>query len=256
MEVYKIIRIKILSKEPENVEPKPDLNFEDKPIVNNEEIHLESDTIFSEENSMLSSIDNESQEQGIKLTINDKVLESTDTVYEHEYISITACFHWKVTDSKIDDMEKTYLVGTNIITKNNDNLPTIMIKTSSESIKYKKLVRDNSKKLFGLRNKDIITIKHLNNKDNYHNYLVLLNNSKKLTSKFKNSINCIDKDTFKWRSYFGIYLPDKINPSKAEVYNTLSKDKNVTNTLSIDKNSLKLVNIYKSISRVIGELTY
>jgi len=256
MALYKIIRIRILSDKTPDINPSLDILSQEELIDNKTETQLDSDTIFSEENSILSSIDNESQDQGIKLTINDKIVKSMDTIYDNEYITITACFHWKVTDSNIDNIEKTYLVGTNIITNLNDSLPIIKIKTSSESIKYKKLVRDNSKSLFGLRNKDIITIKHLNNIDNYHNYLVLLNKSKKLTSKFKNSINCIDKETFKWRSYFGIYLPEKINPSKAEVYNTLSKDKNVSNTLSIDKNTIKLVNIYKSISRVIGETTY
>lgn len=256
MALYKIIKIKILTDKTTDINPSLDILSEKELVDNKTNALLDSDTIFSEENSILSSIDNESQEQGIKLTINDKVVKSMDTIYDHEYITITACFHWKVTDSNIDNIDKTYLVGTNIITKLNDTLPIIKIKPSSESIKYKKLVRDNSKNLFGLRNKDIITIKHLNNIDNYHNYLVLLNKSKKLTAKFKNSINCIDKETFKWRSYFGIYSPDKINPSKAEVYNTLSKDKNVSNTLSIDKKSIKLVNVYKSISRVIGESSY
>lgn len=256
MALYKIIKIKILTDKTTDINTTLDVLSEKDLVENKTDVQLDSDTIFSEENSILSSIDTESQEQGIKLTINDKVVKSMDTIYDHEYITITACFHWKVTDSNIDNIDKTYLIGTNIITKLNDTLPIIKIKPSSESIKYKKLVRDNSKSLFGLRNKDIITIKHLNNIDNYHNYLVLLNKSKKLTAKFKNSINCIDKETFKWRSYFGIYSPDKINPSKAEVYNTLSKDKNVSNTLLIDKNSIKLVNVYKSISRVIGETCY
>ena len=246
MPLYKIIRIKILSdKKPELIQL-----LDTKSESKNE---LDTISVFTEDTNMLSNAYKDSQEHGIKLTINDKAV---DSIYEHEYISITACFHWKVTNDNIDNVDKTYLIGTNIITKLNDNIPIVKIESSSESIKYKKLVRDNSKKIFGIRNKDIITIKHLNNNANYHNYLILLNKSKKLTSKFKSSINCLDKDTFKWRSYLGIYHPEKVNPTKSEVYTSLSKDVNVSNTLSIDKSHIKLANIYKCISGVIVENTY
>ena len=257
MELYKIIRIKILSdkpndedsiiKEPNNLENTSIVENVDDIVVNETKSQIDNESIFSEDNSILSNIHDESHESIIKLTINDKVKDSSDIIDEQEYVSITACFHWKVTDSVIGDLDKTYLIGTNIITRLNDSIPTIKIKSSGESIKYKTLVRDNSKKIFGILNKDIITIKHLNNTNNYHNYLVLLKKSKKLSSKFKNSINCIDSNTFKWRSYLGIFTPEKINPTKAEVYDTLSKDKRVSNTLSIDINSRKLVNVYQSM---------
>ena len=80
--------------------------------------------------------------------------------------------------------------------------------------------------------------------------------SKKLISKFKNSITCVDKNTFKWRTYYGLYSPDKINPSKAEIYASLSKDKYVSQSLQIDETSIKLADIYKTISYIIGEEVY
>ena len=163
MPIYKIIRIKILSdKQPELIQL-----LDTKSESKNE---LDTISVFTEDTNMLSNAYKDSQEHGIKLTINDKAV---DSIYEHEYISITACFHWKVTNDNIDNVDKTYLIGTNIITKLNDNIPIVKIESSSESIKYKKLVRDNSKKIFGIRNKDIITIKHLNNNANYHNYLII-----------------------------------------------------------------------------------
>ena len=86
--------------------------------------------------------------------------------------------------------------------------------------------------------------------------MVLLKKNKKIVSRFKNSINCIDKNTFKWRTYYGLYSPQKINPSKAEIYSTLSKDKYVTNTLKINESNLKLADIYKTMSYIIGEEIY
>jgi len=251
MVFYKIIRIKILREElSDNISEKDNTKS-----VNTFEPELNEVQSFDD----ITINDNESFEPSIKLTINDKENDDTkdnEISDPNQYVTITACFNWKVTNNPIEDLGKTYLIGTDIITNLGDKLPIVKIDSNSDSIKYKKVVRDNSKKLFNISNKDIITIKHLNNIDNYHNYLVLLKRSKKLIAKFKNSIECVDKNSYKWRTYFGLYDPKKINPSKAEIYDTLSKNKYVTNTLSIDKSEIKLKDIYKTLSYVIGEEVY
>ena len=250
MVFYKIIRINIIKETSEKESETK------KSIKSDLDVKTDTDSVDNSISEEQSINDIESIEPGIKLTINDipsLSINPCDKIDDNHYVTITACFNWRVTNTALEDLSKTYLIGTNILIKLGDVLPTIKLDTDSGSIKYKKIVRDNSKKLFNISNKDIITIKHLNNIDNYHNYLVLLKQSKKLARKFKNSMNCVDKDTFKWRSYFGLYRPDKINPSKAEIYSTLSKDKYITNTLSIDKSEIKLKDIYKTLSYVIGE---
>ena len=115
--------------------------------------------------------------------------------------------------------------GTNILTKTNETIPFFKIDNTKE-VKYKKLVREKAKELWDIKNKHILSIKHINNYKNFHNYLVFMDaenkSTKKFIKKFKNRMHSI-KDEYCWRTYFGMFSPDSLNPSKREVYSSLAK---------------------------------
>lgn len=261
-EFYQIIRINIIKTE-ENEKTQTEDTQEEVPINVIDNINIEIESI--EETSLnndISNNDNDSSESShngeiISSPIKLNIIEKEPAIIEdtQHYITIVPCFHWKVTESAISNLDMKYLIGTNIITFGNDSVITIPFEYSSD-IKYKKIVRDNCKSMLGLKNKDILTIKHINNQDNYHNYLILLNRSKKLVDKFKNTLNCVSKTDYLWRTYFGIYTPSKINPSKSEVYSDLSKDKYIDSSLKMNNRFIDLRTIYSSISYVIGEDVY
>lgn len=245
MALYQVIRINIIT-------PDTKSDTEDNQEILSDEIINNDDESQSID---ISSVDTSDTPQ-IKLNIIDNPKINIDTVIdEQEYVTIIPCYHFNVTGSRIDNIDMNYLIGTNIITIGSDKLITVPIK-NKDDVKYKKIVRNACKSKLGFKNKDIITIKHINNFDNYHNYLVLLNRSKSLSAKYKNSMNCASGSDFHWRTYFGIYYPEKINPSKAEVYKTLSEYKFVDSILKMNNNDMNLRDIYKSISNVIGEDTY
>lgn len=245
MALYQVIRINIIATDTKS-ETEDNLEIQSDKIVNDEEQSQSTD---------ISSFDTNDTPQ-IKLNIIDNPKINMNTIVdEQEYVTIIPCYHFNVTGSRIDNIDMNYLIGTNIITIGSDKLITVPI-NSKDDVKYKKIVRNTCKSKLGLKNKDIITIKHINNQDNYHNYLVLLNKSKSLSTKYKNSMNCASGTDFHWRTYFGIYYPEKINPSKAEVYKSISEYKCVDTVLKMNNNDINLRNIYKSISNVIGEDTY
>ena len=189
----------------------------------------------------------------INITINNipkKIVE-----YTEHFVSVAVCFYWKPTNNKIDDLSKIYLLGTNILVNNSQYLPSFRI-DKTDTIKYKKLVREFCKSDLNLSNKDISCIKHLNNKENYHNYLVLLKRKQKLINKYKNTLNSIDKNVNLWRTFYGMYYPEKINPLISDVYSKLSKDKYVGNILKIGKNTLCVNEIYKTLSIITDDEIY
>jgi hypothetical protein len=195
----------------------------------------------------------EPQNNNINITINNipkKIIE-----YDEHFVSITVCYYWKPTNNKIEDLSKIYLLGTNILVNNSLCIPSFKI-VKKDTIKYKKLVREYCKSDLNLANKDISCIKHLNNKENYHNYLVLLKRKKKLINKYKNTLNSSDKNANLWRTFYGMYYPEKINPLISDMYSKLSKYKYVGNVLKIGKNTLCVNEIYKTLSIITDDEIY
>ena len=74
-----------------------------------------------------------------------------------------------------------HLIGTtDILTKTNETVPFFKIDNTKE-VKYKKLVREKAKELWDIKNKHILSIKHINNYKNFHNYLVFMDAENKST---------------------------------------------------------------------------
>lgn len=203
-------------------------------------------------------IGDSTQEKNISLCINNLI--KKETHYKNHYITITICYNFRVTKDKIDSLKSMHLIGTNILTKIKDTIPFFKI-SNPEDVKYKKLVREKAKELWDIKNKHILSIKHINNYKNFHNYLVFIDvenkSTKKFIKKFKNRMHSI-KDEYCWRTYFGIFSPNSLNPSKREVYSSLAKSTIKTIHLnSIEtKKLIELPDIYKSISFCIGDELY
>jgi hypothetical protein len=184
-----------------------------------------------------------------------------DIEYKEHYITVTLCYNFRVTNKPISTLEYTHLIGTNILAFIGDEIPVFKI-DNIKDIKYKKLVREHAKKLWNIKNKYILAIKHINNYKNFHNYLVLLDNNtttvKKFINKFTNKMSSIKKD-YCWKTYLGMYDPLSINPSKREVYQTIAKNTLSSFNLKLKEhkpNKLFIKDIYKSISFCIGDGIY
>ena len=162
-----------------------------------------------------------------------------------------------MTQSPIDNLDSMHLIGTNILTLKGSHIPHFEIE-NKENIKYKKIVREKCKESWNIKNKYITSIKHINNYKNFHNYLVLLDNSKsvsKFVKKYKNQMHHIG-DGYCWRTFLGIYSPESIDPSKRDVYQSISNSTINSLSLKIRESKLELKNIYKSISFCIGDDKY
>ena len=233
-----------------NLEPKLD-----KKEIN--AINLKTETLEPDIN--LNAVDKEYDFQNnISLSI-----ETNDSIitYDKHFISIALVYNFRVTNNPIDNLEKTHLIGTNILTYMGNKLPVFKI-NNTDNIKYKKLVREKCKELWNVKNKYIASIKHINNYKNFHNYLVLLDDSCKSTvkfiKKFKNQMNTCEKE-YCWRTFFGMYSPNNLNPSKREVYENIAKITLPSLNLSLkdfENNKLQIKNIYKSLSFCIGDEVY
>lgn len=107
-------------------------------------------------------------------------------------------------------------------------------------------MKDNWK----VRVKDI-TIKHINNIHNNHNYLVLVKHLNKKLKNINNRISSVDKIT--WRTFYEMYTPqDTEDLETDEIYSKLGTTKeNNTSKININGRETTLVEIYKIISKII-----
>ena len=194
---------------------------------------------------------------------NISLLNNEETVHSEQYISITMCYNFRVTNLPIDKLDSTCLIGTMVLTNGKDNLPVFKI-DSLENIKYKKMVREKTKELWNIKNKYILAIKHINNCNNFHNYLVLLDYSNKSVIKCVNKIklqSTFDEINYYWRKYLGMYNPNNAHPSKKSVYSTIAKSTLPTIALQVKSLdnvpcSVQIKDIYKAIGCGISDEIY
>ena len=48
-------------------------------------------------------------------------------IYNEHFVTITLCYNFKVSEYSIDDLDKIYLIGTNILSYKGDELPVFKI---------------------------------------------------------------------------------------------------------------------------------
>ena len=155
---------------------------------------------------------------------------------------------------KLDDtlqtkkLDKIYLIGTRFLLKNHKTFSIIL--DSLEGVKFKYLVRKYMKENWRVRVKDI-TVKHINNIGNNHNYLVLVKKCNKNLNKIKNKINSVDPII--WRSYYEMYKPLTIRDLNIKSIYTHLEIQEGTNICNINSNgiNIKINEIYKTISKII-----
>ena len=164
-------------------------------------------------------------------------------------INIIICYLNYLYD--VNTISKNYLIGCNFLIKNQKFIPYYDI-NYQEGFKFKKYIRETIKKEFKFRNSDILHIKTINNTKYNHNYLVLVDNSIKNISKFKNMMHINNKTDFCWRSIYNIYYPSKINVSKKDIFDDLSKNASYKFKFENAKNhKFSICDVYKSLSMII-----
>ena len=107
------------------------------------------------------------------------------------------------------------LIQTNILLKNETFFHFLIKKT--EGIKYKYELRKHIKETWGIRNKHLKNIKHLNTINNWHNYIVFLDTIPKELKIYKNQLE--SNDSIVWRSFFEI---QKIDRPISDIYLDMS----------------------------------
>lgn len=141
------------------------------------------------------------------------------------------------------EIDKTCLIGTNILLQN-QKLLSIELE-STDGVKYKYLIRKFMKKHSKVKVKDMI-IKHIKNADNHHYYLVLLTNINKHLRKIKNIISSLDE--FNWRSFYETYTPScEKELEKKYIYNDLA---NTDINTFLDSN-INITEIYDLMGDII-----
>ena len=98
---YKIIRINIIKK---TFEKESETKKSIKPDL---DVNTETDSIDNSISEEQSINDIESIEPGIKLTINDipsLPVIPCDKLDDNHYVTITACFNWRVTNTALEDL--------------------------------------------------------------------------------------------------------------------------------------------------------
>ena len=143
---------------------------------------------------------------------------------------------------------KQHFVGTNLLFKNN-KLITIQLDTL-EGVKFKYIIRKYMRDNWKIKLKDI-SIKHINNMDSDHNYLILIKRLNKKMQKIKNIISCCDQ--IAWRTFYEIYTPnDKTALENKNIYNALGNlDSKLISDISVNDKRLPLAVIYKSLSKIM-----
>ena len=150
-------------------------------------------------------------------------------------------------DSKI--LNKKYLIGTRILLKNHKVI-TITL-DSFEGVKFKYIIRKYMKENWKVKVKNI-TIKHINNSGNNHNYMVLVKKCNKILRNIKHSVS--DTNPITWKIFYETYThksEKELIPQ--EIYNTISTIIELNYSCKIDINGEKtnILKIYKIISQII-----
>lgn len=144
---------------------------------------------------------------------------------------------------KIDKSDTQYFIATNIIVNKKQTIPIINIENNvSKPIKFKLLIRKYCKKEFKLRIKDIIRIKHVNNINNQHNYLVIIKPNKYILN-LKNILGFDEFDDIYLRTFFQIYTHRKGPFNLKDSYSLFTKASTKLN-LNND-NTIEIGKIYK-----------
>jgi len=146
-------------------------------------------------------------------------------------------------------LNKKYLIGTRFLLKNHKVFTIVL--NSLSGVKFKYLIRKYMKEKWQVKVKDI-TIKHINNSGNNHNYMVLV---KKCNSALKQIKHCISStNPITWKIFYETYTAKSekdFNPQK--IYTAIStiKESKYSCKLNINGNKTDISKIYTIISKII-----
>ena len=163
----------------------------------------------------------------------------------HHYLNFVVGYNVNLYSTM--NLGKTYLIGTKFLLKD-DSVFSIKL-DNMEGVKFKYLIRKYMKDNWKVKVTDL-TIKHINNIKNNHNYLVLVNHLNKNLKKIKNRISSLDKIT--WRTFYEMYIPYIEEDLDIKViYNKLGTNEMNTFKININDRKTRLTEIYTIISKII-----
>lgn len=164
---------------------------------------------------------------------------------EPHYINYALVYTFDIVDSM--KVGKSYFIGTNILS-DMESIPYIKL-DSTKGVKYKFLLRKELKKIWKIKAKNV-SIKHINNIGNNHNYLVFLNKINKNLTLLKNRINSSNR--YAWRSFYEVFSPLSMGDfEKKYIYNYISNDANNKSKIKIRNSNLTMRDIYHTLSKVL-----
>lgn len=141
--------------------------------------------------------------------------------------------------------EKEYLIGTNILTLGNTHVPTFFIE-SGAGTKYKAEIRRFLKKEYGMKSDVILGIKHIHNCGEFHNYLILIDESA-FKKKLPNTNSYEYTGGVGWRTFYELYKPTCVNPVIRDIYTSFG-------AANVSKAQLKSKHIFKLKLGDTGEI--
>jgi len=135
-----------------------------------------------------------------------------------------------------------------IIVKRYLELPTFEIDFSYD-FKYKKYIREQSLALFSFNKKDITTIKHINTYHNFHNYAVILSETRSNHNIPPCETVPVSKDIFTWKTIFQLNICE--NSKHCHHFNTYCYKIEFRDTLSRKiQNRVSFGDIYSIVKQI------
>jgi len=162
----------------------------------------------------------------------------------HSYIGLIILYNKNPVP--INKININYLIGTNVLVDNNSHIISVPIDMDTpKPIKYKTIIRKYCKNELKMKLKNIIRIKHLNNIDSYHNYLIIIKPNKYLNS-ITNIITSSNNFKMYWKTFYDIYSHTQNPFNLNDAYKTFTK---APTKLKInDIYSIKIEDIYPTLA--------
>ena len=195
------------------------------------------------------NIDNLEDDNIENITLDIQPIEKDNIKYDEHYMSIVILYTSNLYDN-INNTDKLYFISSSILSINSNVIPTYKIEYEP-GFKFKKFAREKTVDSFHFRNKDIIAIKNINTNKNYHNYLVLVKNTKRIHN-YENNAFIPKTNKYTWHTSLELYQPRKQNPDNSEVYQDISFqniDKCVKDNTGNNKVVLPI--IYRALSAIV-----
>jgi len=183
------------------------LNENKNVIINNTQIELEDNIVFKNKNDDIMNDINDVNDVNNENNEDNNVEMVSESENENYYHYVTLCIMSDINGFNIkEDLNTNYfsinMCQYSLIIQSDETLPTFAIVEVDENFKYKTYIKSLLLDNFGIKNKDIIKIKHMNTNKNFHNYFIKINDNTNLPCSMQVAPA---KKLFCKRTFFGMY---------------------------------------------------